>query len=138
MGEKDSHDGMFDSTLGIRIGADGTIEPVTPGPSRTTPLGPGPKPWLEIEGAPPDMNAFVITKPMVILGRIEGVVDLALDDEGASRHHASISHHQGVFTLHDMGSTNGTHVNGVPIREHRLQDGDRIEIGRTTLVFHQG
>ncbi|RMG11656.1 MAG: FHA domain-containing protein [Deltaproteobacteria bacterium] len=137
MGPKKSKAGLFDSTMQIRVDADGTARPAEPGPTRATPLGPGPRPWLEIEGAAAEENTLMIAKPMVILGRSEGVVDLPIDDDGASRHHASIVHHQGRFVLHDLGSTNGTRVNGDPVTRHVLEDGDRIEIGETTLVFHR-
>ena len=37
----------------------------------------------------------------------------------------------------DLGSTNGTRVNGVPVREQYLASGDEITVGSTTLVFEQ-
>ena len=42
---------------------------------------------------------------------------------------------EGSWTVVDRGSANGTLVNDVPVREHRLEDGDRIAVGETTLVF---
>jgi pSer/pThr/pTyr-binding forkhead associated (FHA) protein len=41
----------------------------------------------------------------------------------------------GGYALVDLGSTNGTMVNGRKVREHELEDGDRITIGRTTIDF---
>ena len=38
--------------------------------------------------------------------------------------------------LVDLNSTNGTVVNGRPVRRHRLSEGDRIEAGETTIEFH--
>ena len=40
-----------------------------------------------------------------------------------------------VFIVRDLGSTNGTKVNGAPVREQYLQSGDNITVGSTTIVF---
>jgi pSer/pThr/pTyr-binding forkhead associated (FHA) protein len=55
-------------------------------------------------------------------------------DGRASRHHARIQARRGALVLTDLGSTNGTRVNGVPVTEVVLGQGDRIEIGRTVLL----
>jgi adenylate cyclase len=44
----------------------------------------------------------------------------------------------GEATLTDLGSTNGTEVNGHAVQTVALDDGDRITIGTTVLVFHRG
>jgi len=54
---------------------------------------------------------------------------------GASRQHARIRRTEDGFVLADLGSTNGTLVNDVPIQEHVLDNGDRITIGETVLEF---
>ena len=59
---------------------------------------------------------------------------LVLADGGASRHHALIRARDRVLVLADLGSTNGTRVNGLRVAETALGDGDRIEIGNTLLV----
>lgn len=59
---------------------------------------------------------------------------LVLGDGGASRHHALIRARNRVLVLADLGSTNGTRVNGLRVTETALGDGDRIEIGSTLLV----
>ena len=60
---------------------------------------------------------------------------IRVDDEGVSRHHASIVRSKdGSVLLHDEGSTNGTFVNGQKVREHILSDGDKVQIGRTTIL----
>ena len=63
---------------------------------------------------------------------------LHLPDEVASRQHARIELQQGVFTLTDLNSANGTFVNGRRVREQRLQDGDEIRIGRNRMHFYIG
>jgi len=65
--------------------------------------------------------------------------DIRLDETVVSRHHARFALLRGQPTVEDLNSGNGTYVNGERIREvHRLDDGDRIEIGSTVLVFRQG
>ena len=44
----------------------------------------------------------------------------------------------GAFVVVDLGSTNATLVNGSPIAEHGLADGDQITIGNTVLEFRRG
>lgn len=57
-------------------------------------------------------------------------------DAGVSRRHARIAHRHGALFLSDLGSMNGTRINGValePDQACRLRDGDRIELGHLTL-----
>lgn len=61
--------------------------------------------------------------------------ELRLLDTEASRTHARIQFKDGQYTLTDLGSSNGTFVNGRVIRAHPLIDGDQIQIGRSVLLF---
>jgi len=71
------------------------------------------------------------------IGRAEDN-DLQLSDPKASRHHAQLIPEGGVFVLTDLGSANGTRVNGLRIAEpHRLEHGDRIIIGDTELTYKE-
>ncbi len=63
--------------------------------------------------------------------------DLVVVDPGVSRHHAEVINHNGNCTLHDLGSTNGTYVNGSVITEHALREGDRISLGSTVVEFRR-
>jgi pSer/pThr/pTyr-binding forkhead associated (FHA) protein len=58
-----------------------------------------------------------------------------LGDTNVSRRHAEVRRIGEKFVVSDLGSTNGTRVNGVPVREQFLSSGDQITIGSTTLVF---
>ncbi|RME70073.1 MAG: FHA domain-containing protein [Chloroflexi bacterium] len=79
---------------------------------------------------------FPILAHQVVLGREEST-DITLQDPEASRRHALISWQGGQYVIEDLGSTNGTFVNGVQITgPQTLQPGDSIGIGQTTLVFH--
>ncbi len=57
---------------------------------------------------------------------------------GISRQHAAITHHNGSLYIEDLGSTNGTRINGFQLtarRKYRLRDGDEVEFARIrTLV----
>ena len=61
--------------------------------------------------------------------------ELVLRDSRVSRRHARLAARDGVLVLTDLGSTNGTRVNGHRITEVVLGEGDRIAIGETTLVI---
>ena len=78
-----------------------------------------------------------LTQPEVTIGRLPEC-DVVVEDPGASRQHARVRRTDGGFVLVDLGSTNGTLVNDVPIQEHELENGDRITIGETVLEFRSG
>ena len=61
--------------------------------------------------------------------------ELVLRDSRASRRHARLAARDGVLVLTDLGSTNGTMVNGHRVSEVVLGAGDRIEIGESTLLI---
>ena len=52
-----------------------------------------------------------------------------------SRRHAEVRRDAEGFAVFDLGSTNGTVVNGAPVRERRLSDGDELRIGSATIRF---
>jgi len=84
-----------------------------------------------------DGVSTALAKPSITIGRLPEC-DVVVDDAGASRQHARIRRTEGGFVLTDLGSTNGTMVNGQPIQEHVLEHGDRITIGETELEFRSG
>ena len=60
---------------------------------------------------------------------------LALSDDRASSHHALFQFAHGLWYVQDLGSTNGTWLNGRRIyQSQRLKKGDKVKIGRTTMV----
>jgi hypothetical protein len=63
--------------------------------------------------------------------------DLQLMDQGISRRHLDIQFDGNFATAYDLGSTNGTTVNGHEVGSHVLRHGDVIRVGHTRLVFHQ-
>lgn len=73
---------------------------------------------------------------LVTIGRADGN-DIAIADELASRLHAVLEWLGVNWSVRDVGSRNGTFVNGTRIaRQMRLTDGDEIRIGRTRIVLH--
>jgi hypothetical protein len=71
----------------------------------------------------------------MLLGRLEDCA-VVFEDPNVSRHHAQIDSDERGWVVRDLGSTNGTFVNGKRISSPtRLSDGDRIAIGRNTLVY---
>jgi hypothetical protein len=60
--------------------------------------------------------------------------DLVLPDGRVSRHHARLSGRRGTLVYSDLGSTNGSKVNGVAVGELVLGAGDRLELGDTVIV----
>lgn len=91
---------------------------------------------LVIRQGPQAGMSFPLTGNQIVIGREEGT-DVALQDPEASRRHALISWQGGQHIVEDLGSTNGTFVNGVQITlPQALNPGDSIGIGQTALVFH--
>jgi two-component system, cell cycle response regulator len=78
-------------------------------------------------------RTFPIEKAELIVGRGEQS-DIFIDDEDVSRNHAKIEVTADAILLKDLGSTNGTLVNGRKITERKLEDGDRIQIGNLTVL----
>jgi Protein of unknown function (DUF3662)/FHA domain len=70
----------------------------------------------------------------VTVGRLS-INDIALGDANVSRRHAELRSDGAHWVLTDLGSTNGSLVNGKPVTERRLKDGDRLTFGSTDLVF---
>jgi hypothetical protein len=99
------------------------------------------RPRLVIAGSQPGTgveagSTYELQTPVTLLGRGTDC-DLRMVDAGVSRHHAELRVEEGQVVLVDLGSTNGTFVNGQPMRRVVLTDGTNVTLGRTTMVFHQ-
>jgi pSer/pThr/pTyr-binding forkhead associated (FHA) protein len=101
-----------------------------------TMMGQGrPAATLVIRQGPQAGMSFPLTANQVVIGREESI-GISLQDPEASRRHARLSWQGGHYVIEDMGSTNGTFVNGVQITSPQiLSPGDSIGIGQTALVF---
>lgn len=79
-------------------------------------------------------EVYKIEKDVIMLGR-DSKCDIAIMEDGVSRQHAKIEK-QGINCfISDLGSTNGTSVNGNPIDRAKLAEGDKIRLGDILLRF---
>jgi Protein of unknown function (DUF3662)/FHA domain len=117
-------------------------EPLAPAPSDIEPSDTRvfevPKPTVPravIQVTDPDGQArrIVVEAGSLTIGRATDN-DLIARDSRVSRHHGRITGRRGTLVYVDLGSTNGSRVNGVPVSEVVLGAGDRLEIGDTALV----
>jgi hypothetical protein len=80
-------------------------------------------------------RAVPLLAPVTVIGRGQDS-DLRLTDPGVSRHHAQVELRDGDVWLEDLGSTNGTTVDGASVTSPtKLASGQRIAIGSSVLVF---
>ena len=77
---------------------------------------------------PAERPPFPLAGGRVVIGRELGS-DLLLDDSSVSRHHAEIVREGDVWTIRDLGSTNGVYVNDALVAQARLAAGDRLRLG---------
>jgi pSer/pThr/pTyr-binding forkhead associated (FHA) protein len=83
----------------------------------------------------PDDRKITLGKSTLVIGRL-AECDIAFDDSNVSRRHAEIKALAGGFAVNDLGSTNGTKVNGVTITfERALRDGDIISVGSHSIRY---
>lgn len=81
-------------------------------------------------------SAYPLVRAVTRVGRGSDA-DIQVDDPGVSRNHCEIVLGSPVL-LRDLGSTNGTLINGLRINEAPIEDGTALTIGSTTLVFRNG
>src|SRR6266480_3250461 len=79
-------------------------------------------------------QAYTFTEGEVTIGR-SPECQIVLKDFGISRNHAKLIVDEDGVRIQDLKSKNGTQINGVPIVEARLSDGDRILLGKFQLNF---
>ena len=85
-------------------------------------------------GGPFQGITFSLAQGSVSIGR-DSANDLCINDHRLSRQHCLLSTQDTNFIIRDLGSKNGTFVNGVPVTEQHLNHGDQITIGDSVLVF---
>ena len=92
---------------------------------------------LVVHRGPKAGSRYALDSPLIRAGR-DPESDIFLDDVTVSRSHVEISHLDGVYSVCDVGSLNGTYVNKERIEKSRLIDGDELQIGRFKLQFFHG
>ena len=79
-------------------------------------------------------SRYLLDEDKVTVGR-DSRADILLDDSTVSRSHAVFIRANGVFTVVESGSLNGTYVNRQRVERAQLKNGDEIMIGKFRLVF---
>ena len=95
-------------------------------------------PTLAIVKGPHMGSVFELTESIITLGR-DPSNSVFLNDMTVSRHHARIdlaSVGSGFATIEDLGSLNGTWVDGAIVNRAMLRDGSTVQIGTFRMVFH--
>ena len=87
---------------------------------------------LSLEGVA--LREIVLTKEYTTFGR-RPYSDVVIDNLAVSGEHAAVRRVGHELVIEDLDSTNGTFVNGRPVRRHALRNGDVVEIGRYQLHF---
>ena len=95
-------------------------------------------PEITVQAADSSPQRIPLEKDRITIGRSRRS-DIFLSDQWLSRHHAEIRLAPDGYYLVDLGSKNGTLLNGTPLVEHqRLRGGDVITLGEHTLTFSDG
>ncbi|MFW5470718.1 FhaA domain-containing protein [Knoellia sp. CPCC 206435] len=117
------------------LGETAAYRPAKP-PAAKRRTNPADRPWLDVDG-----ERYPLMGAITVLGRDDSA-DIILDDPGISRRHSEIRVTQDgpntVATIRDLGSTNGTFVNGERITSEHLESGDRVTVGRTSVTYRAG
>ena len=134
-----------DGLVSVPIGSSGPVA-VAKAPE-PPPVPAPPSGWVDVED-----RTFIVPEALLLseadngqavnfrltaltyIGRSEDN-QLRLLDPGVSRRHVLVMATPGGYTIRDLGSQNGTYVNGTRVDESPLTDGDRITIGEINLVF---
>ena len=91
-------------------------------------------PRLATLDGPSKGHVVPLAKKLLLIGQ-EPDCDLSVSDPLASRRHCEITRNKGRFEVRDLGSTNGTFVNGKPVKRQRLKHGDVLAVGTSHFVF---
>src|SRR5215213_3036889 len=92
-----------------------------------------------VRRGPQPNQVYDLNKDIVTLGR-DITNDITINDPECSRHHMRLTRGAGGFTVEDLGSTNGTFINGQRLTGARpLRPGDMLGLGETvTLAYEMG
>jgi hypothetical protein len=106
--------------------------------TRKEDVGETPLPLAHLTRLDMELGAAFLLKKVNLLGRAEDN-QILLDESTVSAYHARLSFQQGQWWLEDLGSRNGTKLNGIEVAEPLvITYGDRIQLGRVELQFSAG
>ena len=106
---------------------------VLSGPPSAPKLQPEMRPYFLVVGAPAGRERIPIVASQTVFGRDQG--DVRLADSAVSGRHFQLDVVGNECFLRDLGSRNGTQLNGHPIRYAEVLPGDEVRAGETVLVF---
>ncbi len=84
-----------------------------------------------------EKNEYLLTNETMTIGR-KPSNDIPIDNLSVSGRHAQVITILDDSFLEDLGSTNGTYVNGKLVKKHALEHGDNITLGKYQIVYHNG
>src|SRR4051794_7111455 len=79
-------------------------------------------------------EVFQLTADDLTVGR-DSENTIGIPDAAISRRHCAFGRDAGGWRVRDLGSSNGTFVNGVQVKDHLLADGDHVAVGESVLLF---
>jgi diguanylate cyclase (GGDEF)-like protein len=91
------------------------------------------EPAIDILGGPAMGQQIILGEGDTVWGRNQDA-DIPIDDEAISRYHFKIKVKDKVAVIEDLNSTNGTFVNGERIKQHVLQNNDKVQISSATVL----
>ncbi len=89
---------------------------------------------IPVKNGPP----ITLTKPITVVGRSSRLCDLAVDHNAVSKIHCILVKTDGLIYMRDLGSTNGTRVNGQRVIRGALLPGDQISFGGAAYTVYLG
>jgi pSer/pThr/pTyr-binding forkhead associated (FHA) protein len=93
--------------------------------------------WVKVLVGRNEGREHVLDKTANVIGRDELAEVPIFGDTSVARRHALILQTNGRHILRDEGAPGGTQVNGQPVTQQLLQDGDQITVGRVTMIFNE-
>lgn len=113
----------------------GTDSGITPEDAEAIAALPPSSALLIVRRGPNAGARFLLDTNVTTAGRHPDA-DIFLDDVTVSRRHAQVLRDAGTFSVRDLGSMNGTYLNGERIDDAALTDGDELQIGKYRLTFY--
>jgi pSer/pThr/pTyr-binding forkhead associated (FHA) protein len=89
---------------------------------------------LVVQRGPGAGSRYLLDTDLSTVGR-HPESDIFLDDITVSRRHVEFRRSEDAFRVHDVGSLNGTYLNGDRVDDAALQNGDEVRIGKFRLIF---
>ena len=124
---------MIDSILDHGDTATGSSTWVLQGTPKAPPLPTSARPFFLLLGAAPGQARILLPASRTVFGRDEG--DVLLRDPSVSARHFQVDVVGNEYFVRDLGSRNGTLLNGHPVRYSEILPGDELRVGESTLVF---